>query len=278
MSDTAEAAAMEAAADVPSNDSPAPEGGQAVEGVTSEPTTEAPAEDLTLDLDQYGNYKVPIKVDGEEDVVPVSDLRDGYMRQSAFTKKTQELAQERERLRDAEQLLKSWNENPHGTLTALQASLGLQGIQAEPEPQLPEDPTERQLYQIQAQTEELAQWRANLEAKQHLDTTLASLSDKYGEDFDAQSVINQAAEQQRFDVRELELIHFEQIGRKAFEEAQRQASEADAADDASREAAKEAASVVESGGTAASAGHAVPQAMTLRQALEQAEKDLGQSL
>lgn len=265
---------MEAAAEAPEHDSPAPEGGQAVEGVTSEPTTEAP-EAPSFDLDQYKSAPVKVKVDGEEVEVPLEEALNGYSRQASFTRKTQELAQERQRLQQAEQLWQQLNENPQGTLSALQASLGLQGIQPEPEPQLPEDPTERQLWQIQAQTEELAQWRANLEAKQRLDATLADLSAKYGDDFDAQAVINQAAEQQRFDVRELELIHFEQIGRRAFEEAQRQASEADAADDAQREAAKEAAGVVETGATAASAGFVAPQPMTVREALDKALKDAG---
>ena len=56
-----------------------------------------------------------IKVDGEEQEVSLEELRDGYQRQSDYTRKTQELASERRRLQQAEAIVSSLESDPEGT-------------------------------------------------------------------------------------------------------------------------------------------------------------------
>ena len=58
---------------------------------------EQPTEEEAPVAPQVKTYRV--KVDGQEVEVPETELLNGYMRQADFTRKTQELAQERERIR-----------------------------------------------------------------------------------------------------------------------------------------------------------------------------------
>ena len=68
---------------------------------TTEPTevdtSEVSAEAVT---EPDGTYVV--KIDGEEQQVSLNELQDGYQRQADYTRKTQELAEERQSLSQAE--------------------------------------------------------------------------------------------------------------------------------------------------------------------------------
>tara|TARA_R110002020_G_scaffold461166_2_gene679981 strand:- start:96 stop:851 length:756 start_codon:yes stop_codon:yes gene_type:complete len=66
-----------------------------------------------------------VKVDGSEEQVSLSELRDGYQRQSDYTRKTQELASERKRLEQAEAIVASLESDPEGTLLALGDAFGV---------------------------------------------------------------------------------------------------------------------------------------------------------
>ena len=46
-----------------------------------------------------------VKVDGQEQQVSLDELRNGYQRQADYTRKTQELASERERLAQGEAIV-----------------------------------------------------------------------------------------------------------------------------------------------------------------------------
>ena len=59
--------------------------------------TEAPDTPI-LELDEYADYRVPIKLDGEELQIPLSEAIAGYQRQADYTRKTQELSQQREEI------------------------------------------------------------------------------------------------------------------------------------------------------------------------------------
>jgi len=94
-----------------------------------------------LDPDQYGDHLVKIKVDGEEKEVPFSKVRDGLMMQEAFTKRTQELAQERRTLHQANSLMAMLEADPKGTIQRLSEAYdldpaaGFAPVQREPEEQ-----------------------------------------------------------------------------------------------------------------------------------------------
>ena len=66
-----------------------------------------------------------IKVDGVEEQVTLDELQNGYQRHSDYTRKTQEVAAERERLRQAEQIVSALENNPEETLRTLAQSFEL---------------------------------------------------------------------------------------------------------------------------------------------------------
>lgn len=80
-----------------------------------------PTEDLPiLDVDQYGNYRVPVKVDGTEEFIPLEEARASYMRQADYTRKTQEIAQQRNELGWASAMKAALDQDPQGTIALLQ--------------------------------------------------------------------------------------------------------------------------------------------------------------
>jgi hypothetical protein len=88
--------------------------------------------ETVLDADQYGNHLVAVKVDGEDRMVPLSEIREAHMRQADYTQKTQALADERkafETQRDTldgyERFVKRLEADPEGTVEALVAHYGL---------------------------------------------------------------------------------------------------------------------------------------------------------
>ena len=66
-----------------------------------------------------------IKVDGEETQIPQSELVNGYQRQADYTRKTQELSAERERLQQAEAIVSALESNPEETLKVLARSFDI---------------------------------------------------------------------------------------------------------------------------------------------------------
>jgi len=139
-----------------------------------------------------------VKVDGVDQEVSLEELRDGYQRQSDYTRKTQELASERKRLQQAEAIVSSLETDPNGTLTALADAFGVQmgssqkqssndsysdSMWDEPE----SDPTEQRIAQLESQ---LAQ-QARLQRRQQVEKQVEGLKEQYGE-FDSQELYQHA--------------------------------------------------------------------------------------
>ena len=140
-----------------------------------------------------------VKVDGENQEVSLEELRDGYQRQSDYTRKTQELASERKRLQQAEAIVSSLEADPDGTLTALADAFGVQmgstpqqgsndsyssdSMWDEPKT----DATEQRIVQLETQ---LAQ-QARLQRRQQVEKQVEGLRDQYGE-FDSQELYQHA--------------------------------------------------------------------------------------
>ena len=66
-----------------------------------------------------------IKVDGEEQEVSLEELRNGYQRQADYTRKTQEISAERDRLQQAESIVAALENNPEETLQILAKSFNV---------------------------------------------------------------------------------------------------------------------------------------------------------
>lgn len=209
----------------------------------------ATTEPRRLAVDEYGDALVPVKINGEEKWVPLSEATNGYQRQEVFTRGQQETAA----ARALQQALES---NPQATIELLQRQYG--GAQnQEPEPQDfgaldPSDPLAKEVM-------ELRQWQLN----QVLDSELGRLSQKYADyGYNEQELLAAAQRRGINHASELEevfqLMKFEEMSAKAF--AQGSVSAANAQEVARRAAAAEAAqaSIGSGNGVAASSAGTAP--------------------
>lgn len=154
---------------------PEPEGNPIDQGTPQD----QPADDL-LDPALYGDFRVPVKVNGQDTYVPLKDMTSGFMMQSDYTQKTQQIAAERERLAQADRLMQAMEADPAGTLRALQeayqAGSGGEGFDDDFDELSPE---EQRLAQLES-------WKATQEQRE-LDTWIGqqvdSLKTAHG-DFD----------------------------------------------------------------------------------------------
>ena len=132
-----------------------------------------------------------VKVDGENQEVSLEELRDGYQRQSDYTRKTQELASERKRLQQAEAIVAALESDPAGTLTALGDAFGVENqpisdgsYDTDYEA---EDPTSQRVAQLEARLE--AQDR--LQRRNEMEKQVDNLKERYG-DFDESELYQHA--------------------------------------------------------------------------------------
>lgn len=88
------------------------------------PVEAASAPEDLIDPESYGDFKVPVTVAGETRLVPLNEVRNGFMMQSDYTQKTQQLAAERARLAQAERLMYAFEQDPQSTLQALSQAFG----------------------------------------------------------------------------------------------------------------------------------------------------------
>lgn len=235
-----------------------------------------------FDLDQYGDQLVKIKVDGEELEVPIRELPNGYMRQSAFTQKTQALAAERERLQAAETLAEAYERDPLGTVKFLAQHNGLTLAQAQAQAEAAvaeqEDgwaATEQQDPRIAAIEAQLADINQR-DARTELERNLASLGSLYGDDFDPNEVVTRAVQ---LGTTDLEGTFMRIMGERTYarQSAEREVAQRTAEQEAQRTAAKaQLASTVSSASSAAGAGaQGSAPIKTVAEALETALAETG---
>jgi len=101
-----------------------------------------------------------VTVDGEEIEVTRDELLAGYSRHSDYTKKTQEIAAERQRLQGLEQLAEALNTNPKIALETLAEQLGVDftdgdTVEVDNDDLDDMDPLERQVHELRRQLEGL---------------------------------------------------------------------------------------------------------------------------
>jgi len=130
-----------------------------------------------------------VKIDGREEQVTLNELQNGYQRQADYTRKTQELASERERLAQGEAIVQALESDPEGAITALAGAFGVGGGNQQTMPDQTEyedlDPEEFRLRRIESSIEE--QNRAL--RQQNLQKEVNTLRDKYdGIDLDEKAL------------------------------------------------------------------------------------------
>ncbi len=234
----------------------------------TEVTAETPQPEPELfDYTEVADKVVKLQVDGQEVVVPVKEALAGYQRQADYTRKTQELSEQRKQVQFAATLADALQKDPAGTLQALQQHYGLNApIQNQEVEEEYLDPAEKHLRNLEQRIASFEQQKA----MDDLTRTIDSLQSKYGDDFNADEVVAKALAVGSTD---LEAV-FKQI---TFDKVYSTASEAKKKlmEEQARVEAKRSAAVV-SGGSA-NKQSVVPKAAkptSVFEAFEQAKKTL----
>jgi len=133
-----------------------------------------------------------VKIDGEEQQVTLEELQQGYQRQADYTRKTQEIAAERDRLQQAEAIVSALEHDPEGTLQTLAHSFNVTSIsQQNSNSEVSEyeeiDPTQKKLVELESKIAKQEQ----VQRIQRVEREVNTLQEKYGE-FNRQELLNHA--------------------------------------------------------------------------------------
>ena len=132
-----------------------------------------------------------VTVGGEQMDVSQTELINGYQRQADYTRKTQELATERERLAQGEAIVQALESDPESAVSALADAFGIRmGNQVSaPDEEMEElDPEETRLRRLESAIEE----QGRLNRQQNLQKEMTSLRDKYQADIDENALYSHA--------------------------------------------------------------------------------------
>ena len=132
-----------------------------------------------------------VKIDGEEHRVSLEELQNGYQRQSDYTRKTQELASERERLAQGEAIGQALESDPQGAVSALADAFGVgvgnqNTVQAELDEDL--DPDEVRLRRMESSIEE----HNRAVRQQNMQSEVDGLREKFSADIDERELYSHA--------------------------------------------------------------------------------------
>ena len=218
--------------------------------------------------DEYADRPVKLNIAGEEFDVPLKEALAGYQRQADYTRKTQELSEQRKQVQFGTALQEALQNDPKSTLELLKQHYGLEEQQSS-EDELLLDPVEKQYRQLESRMKAFEQEKAMRE----LEKTVESLSRKYGDAFDADEVIAKALATGNSN---LEAVYKQTAFDRIFEQNvtanQVKAKKAD--DEKAIVQAKRDATVVSKGASAKSADVSSKPVTTLRDAFELAKKQL----
>ena len=218
--------------------------------------------------DEYADRPVKLNIAGEEIDVPLKEALAGYQRQADYTRKTQELSEQRKQVQFGTALQEALQNDPKSTLGLLKQHYGLEEQQSS-EDELLLDPVEKQYRQLESRMKAFEQEKAMRE----LEKTVESLSRKYGDAFDADEVIAKALATGNSN---LEAVYKQTAFDRIFEQNvtanQVKAKKAD--DEKAIVQAKRDATVVSKGASAKSADVSSKPVTTLREAFELAKRQL----
>jgi hypothetical protein len=219
--------------------------------------------------DEYGDRPVKLNVAGEEIDVPLKEALAGYQRQADYTRKTQELSEQRKQVQFGSALQEALQNDPKNTLELLKQHYGLDEQQMSDEDELYMDPAEKQYRQLESRVKAFEQQKA----LNDLEKTVESLSRKYGDAFDADEVIAKALATGNSN---LEAVYKQTAFDRIFEQnvTANQVKAKKAEDEKVIVQAKRDATVVSKGASAKSADVSSKPVTTLREAYELAKKQL----
>jgi beta-phosphoglucomutase-like phosphatase (HAD superfamily) len=218
--------------------------------------------------DEYADKPVKLNVAGEEIDVPLKEALAGYQRQADYTRKTQELSEQRKQVQFGAALQEALQNDPKSTLELLKQHYGLEEQQSS-EDELLLDPVEKQYRQLESRIKAFEQEKA----MRDLEKTVESLSRKYGDAFDADEVIAKALATGNSN---LEAVYkqtaFDRIFEQSLTASQLKAKKAE--EEQAIVQAKREATVVSKGASAKSADVSSKPVTTLRDAFELAKRQI----
>ena len=223
-----------------------------------------------LNVDEFANYRVKLPVGGEEVEVPISEALAGYQRQADYTRKTQELAEQRKEIQFAAAIQQALENDPAETIRLLTEHYGIGSQQASEEDDLFLDPSERQLRELESRVRSFEE----AQAMQELERNINALQQKYGEDFDANEVVAAALASGNDNLEAVyKMIAFDRLVAKqqaAAQIAQVQAEKTQAVVEAKRDAA-----IISGGSSAQGTSVGIPAISSIKDAFAAAKQQLG---
>ena len=219
--------------------------------------------------DEYADRPVKLNVAGEEIDVPLKEALAGYQRQADYTRKTQELSEQRKQVQFGTALQEALQNNPSDTLELLKQHYGLNEQQTSDEDELYMDPVEKQYRQLETRMKAFEQEKA----VRDLEKTVESLSRKYGDAFDADEVVAKALATGNSN---LEAVYkqtaFDRIFEQSLTTSQVKAKKAE--EEKAIVQSKRDAGVVSKGASSKSADVSSKPVTTLREAFELAKRQI----
>ena len=207
----------------------------------------------------------PVESIFELDGTPITldEARNGYLRQSDYTRKTQELSEQRKQVQFAATLADALEKDPATTLQMLQKHYSVNTAPQVDDEYL--DPSEKQIRSLEQRVMAFEQKQAYDELQRKVE----SLSGKYGDDFNADEVVAKALTLGTTDLEAVfKQITFDRVYSKATETSKK------LDETEGRKAAKRQASIVSSASSAKSGTPTAAKPTSVFEAYEQAKKTL----
>jgi hypothetical protein len=223
-----------------------------------------------IDIDSYADKYVKLQLDGEELEVPLKEAVSGYQRQADYTRKTQQLAEERKNVQFAQAIQQALDNDPSATIELLKNHYGLDQQEVFEEDDIWADPMEKQYKQLERR---LASFEEQ-QAMNELERTIGGLQQKYGDDFDANEVVSVALAQ---GTTNLEAVYKQMAFDRLYsrEQAQRELQSRKAQQEQKIVQAKRSSGIVAGGSSAQGSSSDTAPITSLRDAFSAAKSQLG---
>lgn len=236
---------------------------------SGEETTEEYTPDY-IDYESFADKYVKVQLDGEELEVPLKEAVSGYQRQADYTRKTQQLAEERKNVQFAQAIQQALDNDPAATVELLKNHYGLTQEETFEEDDLWADPMEKQYKQLERR---LASFEEQ-QAMNELERTIGGLQQKYGEDFDANEVVSAALAQ---GTSNLEAVYKQMAFDRLYsrEQAQRELQSRKVQQEQKIVQAKRSSGIVAGGSSAQGSSADSAPITSLRDAFSAAKQQLG---
>lgn len=234
---------------------------------------------LDLNIDEFADHYVTVKVDGEDVRVPLSEAVAGYSRQADYTRKTQELAEQRQQLQWASAIQAALENNPAQTIDLLANHYGISRAEAKEmaddwsvDSDTWNDPVEAKMTELDKRIRAFEEQQAYAK----LERDVQALQTKYGDDFNPQEVVAAAISQGSSNLEAVyKQIAFDRVSAKA--EAAKQLAVDKTAQQEKVIEAKRNAGVVSSGSSAKAAKDEAGPIRSVSDAWAAAKKQYGVS-